>query len=280
MWFVLSLIVGLTFAANRLIIRSVFTKTDNPMAFGATHELIAGLFLLPIGLSFFSLPQSPQTWFALTTGIFLIFITDLFAFLSLRKMEASLFQILSQLRHVIVLFGAYFFFTEQITAIKVFSIFFIMFGIFVALKGKSKFTFNMETIYALISTVAISFGLLFIKMASVDVNPAFSASLGFIIAGLLMYVVLFLKKDLPLSLLPKEHKKELFLAAGLFSVFELALFTALAIGEASKVTPVTQSSLIFTLIGGYIFLNERSHMKQKIIGSILIALGILLMYVY
>src|SRR5688572_9515616 len=108
MWYVLSLLVGLTFSANRLIIRSVFTKNPHPMAFGALHEFLAGLFLLPIGLYFFSLPQSPKTWLALILGIFLIFLTDLFALLALRKLEASLLQIITQLRHVIVLFAAYF----------------------------------------------------------------------------------------------------------------------------------------------------------------------------
>jgi len=62
MWFILSLISGISFAANRLLIRSVFTKNGNPMAFGAVHEVLAGLLLLPIGLFYFSLPQSPQTW--------------------------------------------------------------------------------------------------------------------------------------------------------------------------------------------------------------------------
>ncbi len=278
MWFILSLIVGLTFTANRLIIRSVFTKNSNPLAFGGVHELLAGLFLLPIGLFYFSLPQSPQTWLALSLGIFLIFLTDLFAILSLRKLEVSLYQIISQLRHVIVLFGAYLFFTEVISFPKIISIFFIMFGIFIALRGKTKIKMTKETLYAFCSTICISFGLLFIKMASVDVHPAFSASLSFTIAGILILLVLLIKGHHPAHLIPREHKKELFIAAGLFSIFELALFTALAIGEASRVTPVTQSTLIFSVIGGYLFLNERNHMKQKILGSLLIAIGIVIMY--
>lgn len=278
MWFVLSLIVGLAFTANRLIIRSVFTKNAHPMAFGALHELLAGLFLMPIGLFYFSLPQSPKTWLALCLGIFLIFLTDLFAFLSLRKLEISLYQIISQLRHVIVLFGAYFLFSENLTVTKIVAIFLIMFGIYVAMKGKPKFSLTKETIYALFSTTTISFGLLFIKMANIDVAPAFSAALSFTIGGLLIGLVLLVRGEHPLHFIPKEHKKELFIAAGLFSIFELALFTALKIGEASRVTPVTQSTMIFTLIGGYLFLNERSHIKKKIFGSVFIVAGIILMY--
>ena len=277
MWFVLSLIVGLTFAANRLIIRAVFTKYQSPMMFGAVHEIIAGLLLLPIGLYYFSLPQSPQIWIALLSGLFLIFLTDFFSFLSLRNLETSLYQIINQLRHVIVLITAYFLFTEQITFIKIISIALITFGIVVALKGKSKIEINKSTIYAFLATICISFGLLFIKMASVDVSPAFSASLGFIISGVLIY--LFAKvREKPVHLLPNILHKELFISAGLFAVFELCLFAALAIGEASKVIPVTQSSMIFTLVGGYVFLNERTQIIQKVIGCTLIAVGIILLY--
>ena len=280
MWFVLSLIVGLSFTINRLIIRAVFTKNSNPMAFGAVHELLAGLFLLPIGLYFFSLPQSPTTWIALILGIFFIFLTDLFAFLAIRHLEISLFQIISQLRHIVVLFGAFFFFAEPITLIKVISIFFIMLGIYIAVKGKSHFHKNKATFYALLSTISISLGVLFIKMASVDVSPAFSAALSFIIGGFLIMLILLIRGEHPKNFIIKEHKKELVIAAGFFSLFELTLFAALAIGEASKVTPVTQSTMIFTLIGGYLFLRERDHMKQKIAGSILIAFGIILLYFF
>lgn len=276
MWFLLALVAGLTFAVNRLLIRSVFTKTGDPIIFGAIHELLAGLLLLPIGLLFFSLPQSPQIWIALAVGIFLIFLTDLFGFLALQTIEASLLQIVNQLRHVVVLIGAYFFFTEAITLIKVVSIFFIIFGILVALKSKSKFEMSKGVFYAFLSTVCIAFALLCIKMASVDVSPVFSAPLGLMISGILITTLLTIKKET--IKFPSTHRKELFIAAGLFAVFEISLFTALAIGEASKVTPVTQSSMIFTLIGGYLFLNERSHIKQKIFGGIFIVVGIILMY--
>ncbi|HSA84034.1 MAG TPA: DMT family transporter [Patescibacteria group bacterium] len=279
MWFLLSLVAGLTFAANRLIVRSVFTKHTNPMAFGATHELLAGFMLLPLGLYFFSLPQSPHVWFAFILGILFIFLSDFFSFLALKHIETSLYQIINQLRHVIVLIGAYVLFTEPLSLSKISAIALIMGGIVFALKGKATLRFNKGTVYTLLNTLSIALGLLFIKQASIDVSPLFSAPVALLISGLCIYLIVLFKQDFTKSFLPQTHRKELFLAAGLFGVFEVALFAALAIGEASKVTPVTQSSLIFTIIGGYIFLNERSHMKQKIIGSILIAIGIILLYV-
>lgn len=278
MWFFLSLFAGFLFAANRLIVRSVLTKKVSPMAFGAVHEMLAGLLLLPVGLYFFSLPHNLTTWIALALGIFFIFLCDLFAFLALKHIEASLYQIIGQLRHIVVLLGAFLLFTEAISLEKIISIILIIVGVSVAMISKSKIAINRGTMYALVSTICIALAFLFIKVTTVDVSPAFSSSVSLIISGLLMYLLLIVKRDRPKQLIPTAQRRKFISAAVLFAFFELSLFTALSIGEASKVTPVTQSSMIFTLIGGYVFLNERTNLKQKIIGSVLIAIGIGLLY--
>jgi len=36
--------------------------------------------------------------------------------------------------------------------------------------------------------------------------------------------------------------------------------------------------MIFTLIGGYLFLNEKDRIKQKVIGGTLIVIGIAMLY--
>src|SRR3990167_7229839 len=114
MWFTLSLLAGLLFALNKLIVRGSLSKDTNPLAFGAFHELLAGVLLLPIALFHIAWPQSIETWIVLVIGVLFIFLTDLTAFFSLKYTEASLYQIVGQLRHVIVLFGALLLFSEPI----------------------------------------------------------------------------------------------------------------------------------------------------------------------
>lgn len=278
MWFVLSLVTGLLFASSRLTARAVLTKNVHPLTFGSIHNLLAGILLLPLGLYAFSLPQSPTIWFSFALVLFFIFLCDLFAFLCLKHIEASLYQIIGQTRHIIVLFGAYFLFAEDLSMTKIASIILIIVGVIVAMMGKSKIEINKGTLYAFISTVCIALAFLFIKMTSVDVAPAFSGSLALIVSGGLMYGIVVFKKESVKDLITGPHRFALLGTGVMFALFELALFTSLTIGDASKVTPVAQSSLIFTIIGGYIFLNERSHMKQKILGSLIIAVGIILLY--
>ena len=278
MWFILSLLAGLLFAVNRLIVRSSLTKKVNLFAFGAIHEVLAGAILLPIAFLQLSFPKSNETLIALILGIIFIFLADLFAFLCLAHIEATLYQIIGQLRHIIVLIGAYFLFTEPISLIKIISIILIIFGVYIALSVNSKITITKGVIYAVLSTVCISLGFLFIKEATVDVAPSVSASLSLIVSGILIYIIMYGTKKYRLELNLKGNIKNLVIAAVIFALFELTLFTALSSGQASLVTPVTQSSMIFTLIGGYIFLQERNNLSKKIIGSVLIVVGIIMLY--
>jgi len=233
---------------------------------------------LPIALFNISWPHSVENWMALIIGVLFIFLTDLTAFFSLKHTEASLYQIVGQLRHVIVLFGAFLLFAEPIIFYKVLSIIFIILGVTIALLEKSKIAITKGIIYAFLSTVCIAIAFLFIKKTAAYVNPAFLASISLIISGLLTYVVFLISDKQQVKLFNKAVFKLIVYAAVTFAAFELTSFTALAIGEASRVTPVSQSSMIFTLMGGYIFLNEKANLKKKIIGCILIVLGIGLLY--
>jgi len=143
---------------------------------------------------------------------------------------------------------------------------------------KSKMVINRGTSYAVLSTLFIGLGFLFIKMATRDVAPIFAGAITLTTSGLLMYAILFFQGKQMSQLKAVGNPQQVSMAIVVFTIFEIALFTALSIGEASRVTPVTQSSMIFTLIGGYLFLHERDHMKQKIIGCIIIALGIGMLY--
>jgi len=48
------------------------------------------------------------------------------------------------------------------------------------------------------------------------------------------------------------------------------------VGDISKVIPVTQSSLIFGVALGIIFLREKERLPQKIVGTLIIVSGIIL----
>jgi drug/metabolite transporter (DMT)-like permease len=280
MWFLLALFAGFLFATNRLLVRSILLKGGNPIAFVASHNMVAGLLLLPVALWESAPLPNLAACGVLLLGVVAFLLGDLFAFLSLERIEASVYQILGQVRHIIILLGGFLLFSEVISAPKIISIILLTLGVVVALVEKSRIEISRGVTFGILSPVFISFGFLTIKQVSGEVSAAFSAFAVLFLSGVLAYLILLASGKKSIRLLPVKKPSRLFLAAAIFSIFELVLFAALDIGEASRVTPVAQSSLLFTLIGGYIFLKERERLAQKICGSILIVIGIGLLFFF
>jgi drug/metabolite transporter (DMT)-like permease len=278
MWFVLALLGGLLFATNRMMVRSILSKGTDPIAFMAIHELIAGILLLPFAFVNLHLPHDYNHWLLLLVAVIMIFFADFYGFLSLNRIEASLFQIIGQFRHIIVLFGGFLFFSESLTISKVLAVALIIFGVLITLLEKARLKTNIGYVYALLSVVSISLASLAIKADTNTVSIAFLASASLIVSGVLAAGISLVRHENMRPLIRSNVRNQLLLAAVIFSVFEFVYFAALGKGEASKVIPVTQSSMIFTLIGGYLFLGERDNMAKKILGSSLIIVGIVLLY--
>jgi drug/metabolite transporter (DMT)-like permease len=280
MWFILALISGLLFAINKLIFRFALKGGKvNALTFISIHELIAGLLILPFALR--SMPYDATSYVVLLiiATTLLIFAADVLSTFALQKIEAGFYQIIGQLRHPVVLIGAAYLFDETLDLQKLIAVSLVVIGVLIALYDKNKLLkLNIGIIQAILSTVFIAFGFLLIKITTRYVEPIALGSISLTGAGLLGLMVAGSTKNLYVRHMNTNTKRLLLAAAIIFAVFEVVLYTALDIGEASKVTPVMQSSMVFTLVGGYIFLQERSNLIQKIIGSIVIILGITILY--
>lgn len=268
------------FAGNKLIFRFALKSGHvNALSFISIHELVAGLLIMPFAIRSLPSGMTPYVLSLIMLTTLLIFAADVTSTYALQKIEAGFYQIIGQLRHPVVLIGALYIFNEDLGVQKLVAISAVMIGVVVALyDGKKLFKFNLGIIQAIFSTVFIAFGFLVIKLTTQHVEPIALGSITLIGSGLLGLLILSQSNKLKTKSMNLNTKKLLIIAALIFAVFEVVLYTALDIGEASKVTPVMQSSMVFTLVGGYLFLNERSNLVKKIIGSSVIIFGIILLY--
>jgi drug/metabolite transporter (DMT)-like permease len=167
-------------------------------------------------------------------------------------------------------------FGENITLKKVLAILLIVLGNLLAVYKNSAIKFNRGFALALIATVCFGLALTIDKRASVAYSlPVYSFITFFVPA---LYNVSL--PPLPFNIIICEFKrapwKMLLLAA--LSVLSY-YFTLKAFGgaDASKVIPIVNSSTIFVVLAGAIFLNERSHLNKKVIAGICVIIGILLL---
>lgn len=277
-WFFFSLLAGFAFAASRGVARFVLREKGSVLAFTAVHDVLAGLVLLPFIGWQLHLPTEASTWLFFCFFVVVAFLSDWTAFMTLKYIGISLYQIISQLRHVLIIFGGLVFFSEAITFAKVASIAIIIVGVIIAIYEKS--TIDKKGVwYAFVSMFFGAVLFLVAKRTVADFSEMAFASFGLIAAGLLS--LCFLRFSIPKVVNEiKVQRWWLVFAAALFSIFEFSLFTALHLGEASRVVPVTQSSLVFAVLGGIILLREHDHMIRKIIGMLVISFGIGILYFF
>ncbi len=276
-WFFISILSGLCFSGSRVLSRILLKKQGNALAFTSIHDFIAGIILIPFLFFNFQLPENQNTWFYFLGIVIFAFLSDWLAFVALKKIDVSLYQIINQSRHVFMLIGGLIIFSEAITYLKVIAIILIIIGVFISLYEKSKMVINKGVIITLLSTLSAIVAFIFAKATVNDFSETAAASFELLLIGIISFG--FLRFN------PEKIKQELsvqkwglIISGVLFGGFEVLLFFALKIGEASRVIPVTQVSLIITVLAGIIILKERAYLFQKIMGTLIIALGIVLIY--
>jgi len=275
-WIILSVLAGLFFALSRVIARTVLKKQSDPLAYTAIHDFVAGLVLLPLLLFGFHLPEKGITWVFFGLIVVFAFLCDWLTFLALKKIDISVYKVVIQIRHVLVLFGGFLFFSEALTLWKSIAVVLIISGVFIAAYKKQRFSWSGGVVLAMLSTFLAVIAFMFVKVVITDFSETALASLELMTIGLLAFSFLgFNVKKIKKEM--KLNAKGIILSGFLFGIFEVLLFSALKIGDISKVIPVTQVSLVFAVLMGIFFLKERERVPQKLAGMVVIIIGIILM---
>lgn len=165
---------------------------------------------------------------------------------------------------------------ETITLISLLGIALIIASIIVINSQHTNWKLNRGHLYALIA--ALSFGLAFtndaVIIAQYQSVPAYMVPAFLFPAVIIALYQPRSTKDARFFL--SAPLRWIFLACTLiYGVAALSAYTAFQVGgQASFIAPIQQTSLIFTVILSYLFLNERSHLRAKLIGTGLAFIGV------
>ena len=130
--------------------------------------------------------------------------------------------------------------------------------------------------YMLIAAFLFSFLAAFFKKAILNSSPFFALCVTQLLSTLFL-TVFFLKRKMVGILCKRivDNFKLLFVSGIVTFLAGVALFAAFQLGLASYVVSVKRTSILFTIILGYIFFKEDNLIRSLIIGSIMV-LGIFL----
>lgn len=212
--------------------------------------------------------------------IFLLVVSGTFWFLlsytSFRadqNLEASISSVIEQFQLILVFCGGIIFFKEQISILKILGSSLIFLGLIVLfIKNNREKISKKGVVFKLASVLSISVALLIDKKLVMQIDASVVTLSGYFVP---LILTLAIKPDSiknVFSVAKRINWGNIWLGAlGCFSFF--SLIKAFKQSEISIIFPLFQSHVILIVIAGYLFLSEKRFFIQKILASMLILGG-------
>ena len=274
-WFIFSLLGAICMTAYGLAIRLFLKDKGDSKTFTFITTLFGGLALLLL-LPFEKLKYlfTPQIIFVLLFLSLLYALTDL-SFIRGRQLEeVSIVSILVQLGNFWALIGGALFLKEPLTFYKILGVGLIILGSVLLVWHKQKISLSKGKYYVIIGTILFTIN----SFADKVFSPYFSASLYkailFMLEALMLFTFFLPNRITSIKKEFKRQGKTIIFVRPFLSLAVFFLFRAFqAGGEASKVLPVYSLSLVFSVIAGVLFLNEKDNFLKKLTAMVLVLIG-------
>ncbi len=272
-----TLFYSLPIPLQRIVMRK---ESANPYVLIILQQIIGTLILIIYGIFFgFNFPNLISLIPNLLLLGFLYGVGNILVFNGLKKVEASEVNILSGFQILTVTSLGFILLHEEFNIGRVLGILLIFLGSLVVLNNNFKIKFSKHHLLIIIGM--IFFGLATINDAYMINN--FDSIPSFMLLSFIFPIIpVLIYKPSEISHLNIYFRSKIFIVIFITSL-SLA-FGGIAYylsyksgGDISQISPITQFSLIIAEIIAILFLNERSNLRNKMIGSILAFVGILLL---
>lgn len=280
MWLILSIAAVLMFTAVNLLMRIMAIKSIQPRTFSFIFNCWSALFAVIILFierpSFAKINHVPAVQILLIAAAALFYgLYERTHFLARKHIDASTTAIIFRLSPVIAFIGSLIILKESIELPKLMGAAFLLGSSLLVVHKNPQLKAHRALWIALFSASALGLAWMIDKPASVGIPASFYSV---ILWTLPLLIIAF--PSLSIHQLAKELKIggwKIALTAFL-NVFGFVLYLkALALADASQVILIAQSSATLVVLGGIIFLKERSHLGRKLIAGALMLIGILLL---
>ena len=280
-WFIFAIlsVLGVSLAN---IFRRVVMKGDKTDAIAAAivfqflGSVIVGIFALTQGIVI--PPVSEYYLNYIFVGLFWALATY-FQFKAYQYLEASEAIILATLEAVVIIVVSIIFLGDVFTLKMLIGTIFVLLGvIFIYLEGK-KMVFNRGVVFSLLFCLFAGLGVVndtfMVKRVA---EPMSYLSIGFLLP--VFFLILFRPQSIAKipEVLKFNNFKKLFLLTFFYTFGAITFVYALVRGaQASQLSPISNSSVIVTVLLATIFLKEKDHLLRKVICASLVTIGVLLL---
>ena len=278
LWLAYALISAVSDGFKSIVHRHVM-KTESPYSYALIEEVLTALAFIPLLYKEFVAPTGIFPWFLVAASSVLWTIIVLTSFNAYKFTHVSLKEPISQTRLIFVFILSIILLAESITMVKGIGTLIIFFGIVTLTYHKGEVFGRLSekgVRLTLLSALLMSIVAIIDKKAMSYFTPGMFGFLVYLIPGLIL--LLFVKKRTQETKKLIKTKWPYVLLVIMFGMsmyyFNLKAYT---LAEASVVFPIIRISSFISVLGGmFIFKEERKDILRKVIASIIIILGAIL----
>lgn len=279
MWQGLMLIAAISFSVARLMQRALLKDSrHDPVTYSICFQFLVALIILPIALfNNFTIPPLSAIWPQLILMSVLYGTASVFFYLALKQTQISEVMIIAATGPIWTTITSIIFLGDRTSFLKIIGVMLAVIGVAFVFYQKRKFTFHKGHFCAFLSILFFGMGLTNDSFLLRHFNQTTYSFLYYFLPGVFI-VLINPKKILHIKIfIIKNSSLGFFIPAVLSAVGSLLVNTSFQMGvQVSQVSVMLQLSPIFTIALGAIFLNERENLMRKLIGGIIVVIGVLM----
>lgn len=272
-WFILASLAGLASNGFNITNRTALKDNGDATAYGWWFELVRTTFFLVVLL----IKPFPAISMAMLMPLFLVGVSELFSVYVFMKMHAythlSISSVISRLRVIWSPLIAWFLVSERLTVPQYFGITAIFIGIAIVTSPK-----EIREDRGIKIALLFSFSSALLSTVMKGASSIASTELIIISQGILPLLLLpiMMKKGITRIWNSVSEKFPQIALAGAFNIgSSYLLVEALRATDASKAVGVYQAMTLFSVFYGIFVLKETDKIAKKIIGSIIVIIGVI-----
>lgn len=280
LWFIFSVLGYMIGAVSGILDKSMMNRQYHPVTTVLLRILFNAIYLGSAGLLFLNLRITASMLLLAAIPAFLLAVSFVIYLRVLQRKNASEIQPFSQSLDVLFIFlASVIFLHEPVNLPNYIGILILFFGIYLVLAERiTKRPHLDRSLMIIIALVPIDIiYALLIKTYLGSVEPITLAVSIYIMAFLMLAVIfLLLRQQIRPTLALLKPQLPIVLIASLFAATSVGLlYTALSLGNASKVYPMAGVSSITVFLLATLFLKEKFY-RHRFIGALIVFLGIYL----
>lgn len=277
-WIIFAILSMFSETIKSLIHRKVMISED-PYAYALFENIFAALIFLFL-IKNFQLPTELIGWFILSISASLWLAISIISQFSYKYTKVSIQEPLKQTRILWVFLFGTIFLHEIFTLQKALGTLLIIIGLtYLSYSKKKKLGSFMDkgVQYTLLTAFLFAMVTIVDKKALQYFNPETYGFLVYFLPGLaLLYINRKTDKKKIYSLITKFWFAIIIVALSSFGFYYFKL-KALVLADATLVFPIIRSSTILVVLGGIILFKEKDQILKKVLTSIIVFIGVILL---